>query len=537
MARKDPSEIGEKSMARLAVLRFCSEHREDPEHEDEILEKVSEWFDRIEDVLEERDKELKKAKKAKRAKKKAKQEEVRELNRLLEELNGLKEQLQRTVDENGTMLKKISQLQRQCSEVEGAKNDVELATTVHAREKDRLEKELESIKKIAACSSEVKIKEVNELKVQLQKSGARVKAAAMLSDHWKRQIEESDARIESMKQETSEDIRELKSQLDRERGITMELNELTSQLKDSNTRLQEINTNLEKSNTQLKESKSHHEVIEQQMTAKVNKLSYQLDQSNTSLGNMRHGWSTEVGELKDQLTRFVDMIAELKAAESANIVQRECEANRSNHILKHCQTRIACDIPGSRQPIDSDDAVEQSKAASSHGKNQSTEEFHGLKEQQCDGKAASTMPTSILQMGVQNMRMWRHCSVCSSYVHLLVKQGKVGQVETANSALGDEVLRLREQAREVDRRLASQVVGFSLLSCRCFKVTDKYQEKISILKPRDVKQGICAATATQLLKIAVKGLDIYGNDVWLVLSSFGVASVINVRRASVPLQR
>ena len=164
MALKDPSDIGEKSLARLAVLRFCSEHREDPSYEDEILEKVSEWFDRIEDFLEERDKELKKAKKAKKAKKKAKQEQEKEVNRLLEEVNGLKEQLQRTVDENGTRSKKISQLQKQVSEVENAKNNLQSANTVYAREREQLEREMERVRKIAACSREIKIKEVDELK-------------------------------------------------------------------------------------------------------------------------------------------------------------------------------------------------------------------------------------------------------------------------------------------------------------------------------------------------------------------------------------
>ena len=140
----DPSRIGEKSLARLAVLCFCSEDREDPLHEDQILDKVFEWLERIEDVLEERGEDTDRkmeVKKLKRKLKKAKQEKEKEVTRLLDEVNGLKEQLQRTVDENGmleqqiaadeqrsteqqmTMSKTISQLQRQVSEVEGARND------------------------------------------------------------------------------------------------------------------------------------------------------------------------------------------------------------------------------------------------------------------------------------------------------------------------------------------------------------------------------------------------------------------------------
>ena len=487
--------------------------------EDEIQEKVSEWLDRIEDVLEERDKELKKAKKAKKArkaKKKAKQEEESEVNRLLEEVNGLKEQLQRTVDENGTMSKKMSQLQKQVSEVENDKNNLQSATRVYAREKEQLEREMERIRKIAACSRETRIKEVDELKIQLQDSGARVEEAARHISDLKGQLEECNARIESIKGETSEEMRELKGQLDREREMTMELKELTKQLKESDTHLEE--------------SKSHHEVMERQTTAEIDKLRDQLDKSNASLGIMRQGSIKEASELKDQLTRCKHIIAELKAAESANMVQLECEANRRNYILKDCQTKIACDISGSRQYIDRDHMAAEWKAASSHEKNQLTEEVHGLKEQLCDGKAASTMPTSVLQMDIQNLRMWINCSVCSSYVHLLFKQRKAEQVETANSALADEVLRLREQARGVDTRLASQVVGLSLLSCRCSTVADKYQENIFVLKRRDVKQGVWAATAMQLLKIAVKrALNISGNHVWLMFPSTGGANTVDVR--------
>ena len=59
---------------------------------------------------------------------------------------------------------------------------------------------------------------------------------------------------------------------------------------------------------------------------------------------------------------------------------------------------------------------------------------------------------------------------------------------------------------------------------------------MSLLKPRVVKQGIWAATATQLLKTVVKrALNISGNDAWLVLSKIGIASVVGIRRASEPL--
>ena len=142
-----------------------------------------------------------------------------------------------------------------------------------AREKERLERELERIKMIAVCSREVTIKEVNELKVQLQGSGAQVEEAARHIGDLKGQLEESNARIESMKRETSEDIRELKGWLDRELEMTMELNELTNQLKESHA--------------SLDQSKSHHEVMEQQTTAEINKLRHQLDKSNTSLRDSR----------------------------------------------------------------------------------------------------------------------------------------------------------------------------------------------------------------------------------------------------------
>ena len=432
-------------------------------HEHQILGKFFEWLSGIKDVLEERGIETEreiKIKELKRKLKKAKRKAERQMTRMFDEVNGLKEQLQRTVDENDmleqqiaadeqrstekqmTMSKKIIQLQRQVSEGEGAKNDAELANTVYAREKERLERELERIKKIAVCCREVRIKEDNELKAQLQDSGARAEEAARHIGDLKSRLEESNARLENMEQETSEEIREFKCQLDSEREMTMEL---TNQLKESNTCLEE--------------SKSYHEVIERQTTAEINELRDQLDKSNTSLGDLRQGSIIEASELKDQLTRCKDIIAELKAAGSANIVQLECEVDRCKHIPEDCQTRIACDIAGSRQFIESDDTVEQLKAARLHEKNQLTEEVHGLKERLRNGKAASTMPTSVLQTEVQSLRMWRHFPICRSYVHLLFKQGKVEQVETTNSALSDEVLRLREQARDVDRRLASQVVG------------------------------------------------------------------------------
>ncbi|KAK0517046.1 hypothetical protein JMJ35_000201 [Cladonia borealis] len=592
MALKDPSEIGEKSLARLAVLCFCSRHREDPRHEGEILGKVSEWQERIEDVLEESDKESEgemeeeqEYESSKESEEEMEEEQVyesskesegemeeeqvyesgkesegemeetqegeREVIQLLDEVIELKEQLQRTVDENGMlqqqiaadeqrsrkkqtkMSKKITRLQRQVSEVEEAKDDVELAKTVHAREKERLETELERIQEIAACSREVEIKEVNELKVQLQDSGAQVEEAAGHIEDLKGQLEESITRIESLKRATSEDVREFKSQLDRERELTIELTELTSQLKESNTRLEEsntrlkedntcldesnthleeintslresntklgesntyfeeesnrlkeINTNLgksntlleerntylensntrlEESNTRLEESKSHHEVMERQTIAEIEKLRDQLDKSNTSLGDVRQRSIKEASELRDQLTRCENIIAELKAAESAN--KGQCEANKSNNVLEVCQTENACGIAGSQQSTDSDDAVEAPMAASSLEENQSTEGDHGLKENLCDGKAASTMPTFVLHTEFHNLRMWRQFSLCGSYVDILFNQRKVEQVGIANPALLDEVLRLRKQARDVDRRLASQIVGLSLVSC------------------------------------------------------------------------
>ncbi len=167
--------------------------------------------------------------------------------------------------------------------------------------------------------------------------------------------------------------------------------------------------------------------------------------------------------MKDQLLRCKDIIAELKAAGSANIVQLEYEANRCNYTLEDCQTKIACDIAGSRQCVDSNDAVEHWKAASSHEKIQLTEGVSGLKEQLRDGKAASAMPTSVFQTEVQILKMLRHFPICCSHVHLQFKQGKVEQVETANPALSDEVPRLREQDRAVDRLLASQLVGLSIV--------------------------------------------------------------------------
>ena len=207
--------------------------------------------------------------------------------------------------------------------------------------------------------------------------------------------------------------------------------------------------------------------------------------------------------MNDQLTHYKDIIAELKAAGSANIVQLQCEVNRCNHILEDHQTETACDSAGSRQFIDSDDAVEHSKAASSHENNQLTEELHGPKGQLRDGKVTSTMPTSVLQTMVQKSRMWKHFLVCRLHVHLLFKQGKAEQVETATPALSDEVHRLRKQARDVDKRLANQLVGLSLVSCRCFKVANKYQKKISVLKPCDVKQGVKSVRRSFLAMLSV----------------------------------
>lgn len=103
----------------------------------------------------------------------------------------------------------------------------------------------------------------------------------------------------------------------------------------------------------------------------------------------------EAIELKDRPTRCKDMIAKLKATGSACIVQLECEVNRSKYILGDCQRNIACDIAGSRH-IGSDDAVEQLKAASSHKKNRLTEEVQSRKEQPREGRAASTMSSSML---------------------------------------------------------------------------------------------------------------------------------------------
>ena len=256
------------------------------------------------------------------------------------------------------------------------------------------------------------------------------------------------------------------------------LEENNTRVKESNICLEESNTRLEESNTRLEESKSRlegikrlHEFIGREMTAEIKKLRDQLDESNTSLGDIKHWSIKEASELKDQLTRCKDIIAELKAAESANIAQ--CEANESNNFREDCQTENACDIAGSQQSVESDDAVEESMATSFHEKKRLTEEVHGLKENFCDGKAASTMPTSVLHTEFQNLRMWTQFSTCGLYVELLFKQRKVEQAGTANPALLDEVLRLREQARDVDRRLSSQIVGLSLVSSGYFKFADQ----------------------------------------------------------------
>ena len=139
IALKIPSETDQTFLAKLTLLCFCSKHRKEPMHEDEIHSKLFEGLFRIEDVSEERGKETggeMAVRELRRELKKAKQEEEREVSRLLDEVKGLKEQLQRTVNENGMleqriaadeqrsiekqmmMSGKIFQLQKQVSEVE-----------------------------------------------------------------------------------------------------------------------------------------------------------------------------------------------------------------------------------------------------------------------------------------------------------------------------------------------------------------------------------------------------------------------------------
>ena len=352
MSFKAPLETVIKSYAKLVLSSFCSKHRKEPMHENEIMAKAGDWKFAIKSLLKERGKETTRdmeVRESNKAEKQAMQEEESEVTRLSDEVNGLKEQLQRALDENGTMSKKISQLQKQVSEMERAKNDLESTNTVHAREKGRLESEMEKIKKIAVWSREVRIKEVIGLKVQLQDSGAQVEEAARHIGALKGQLEESNARLESIKQETSEDIRELNDQLHGERKMTMELNELTNRLKETNTRFEE--------------SESDQEIMEQQTIVELNELRDQLDKSNASLGDMRQGSTTEANELKDQLKRCKDIIAEPKAAGRANIVQRACEVDRCNDIFGDCPRVIACHIAGLHQHlIDRDEVPKQLKA-------------------------------------------------------------------------------------------------------------------------------------------------------------------------------
>ena len=60
---------------------------------------------------------------------------------------------------------------------------------MYAREKERLERELERIRRIAVCSREVRIKEINELKVQFHDSGAQLEEGARHIDDLKGQLE------------------------------------------------------------------------------------------------------------------------------------------------------------------------------------------------------------------------------------------------------------------------------------------------------------------------------------------------------------
>ena len=129
---------------------------------------------------------------------------------------------------------------------------------------------------------------------------------------------------------------------------------------------------------------------------------------------------------------------------------------------------LACDIAGSRRLVDSNDAVERLKAASSHEKYQLAEEVHRLKERQHDDKVANTMLSSVLQMEVQKLNMLRHFPICPSDVHLHSKQGKVEQLEKGDPTPSYGVLRLREQARAVGRRLASQLIGLLVVKLGMF---------------------------------------------------------------------
>lgn len=98
--------------------------------------------------------------------------------------------------------------------MEAAKNDVELTYAVYVREKEPPGRDLERIPRIAVYSRESRIKEVNNLKVQFQDSSTRVEEAARYIDDPKSRLEDSNARLECVKREISEDI---KGQLDGER--------------------------------------------------------------------------------------------------------------------------------------------------------------------------------------------------------------------------------------------------------------------------------------------------------------------------------
>ena len=233
-------------------------------------------------------------------------------------------------------------------------------------------------------------------------------------------------------------------------------------------------------------------------------LREQLDRSNSSLKDMRQGSITEASELEDQLTCCKDMIAEQKAVGSAYILQLDREVNMCYYILGDCQIeKIACDIAGSRQLVDSDDAVERLKVASSHEKYQLAEEVHRLKERRRDDEAANTMPSSVLQTEVQRLNMLRHFPMCPSHVHLQSKQGKVEQLEKGEPAPSYGVPRLRERARAIDRRLARQIVGLFLLDCGCFMVVDKYQERIAVVKLRDVRHDVKSVCKSFLVMLSV----------------------------------
>ena len=287
MAACDPGTISRKQLEALAKLCLCPDN-----HQYQAVDKAGEWYEKISELLNERD----------------------ETATLIANVDRLKALLQNAVDEN----RKLEQRSKDALEAERAARVIEVW---------QLNRQLGNVQTDFEKHRVEKAAELDGLLNRLQANSALLEEARVTDvkrlrdiDELKDQLEQSSTNTESAKQATEEIIDKLKAELEASDTVLSK-----AQMKVS-SRIDDLRRRLKVSDQRLEDQKKTS-------VQAIDDLNQQLKDSNKQLDTLHTASSRDtmdLDRLRQQLQDLSDEFANSKITSSSRI----SELQQQNHTLK-----------------------------------------------------------------------------------------------------------------------------------------------------------------------------------------------------------